>query len=145
MLTKEALIKKIAHYQAKMFQKRFDKIGNIYKTSMEAAQPTQVPKTNSESESTKDLVTPPEVPFNLSRMVSLILFWGDHVTRDIPRGPFYSSYDWLHTRLNLAIADQDRILKESDDEDDIEDAENAKDIAVRLLGMLPDIFPPSDV
>lgn len=56
------------------------------------------------------------------------------------RGPFSSSLDWLQTRLRFAIADQDRILKTSDDEDELEDAEFARSIAEEISQELPKVF-----
>ena len=76
-------------------------------------------------------------------MVSLIFFWGDHLTHGVSRGPFTSSHDWLKARLQLVLIDQQRILDSTSDEDEIEDAEAALDLAKRLLEILPTIFLPS--
>lgn len=42
--------------------------------------------------------------------------------------------------MKLAIADQDGLLKTSEDEDDIEDAEFAKKLAEDLAAELPEVF-----
>ncbi|KAK2811483.1 hypothetical protein FQN50_002106 [Emmonsiellopsis sp. PD_5] len=140
MGAKEDLIKQLASYQAKLFEKRFDGIGSIYKARKEEpAGPQGVDYTLDSNHS-----DPPKPPFTLGRIVSMMFFWDDHLSHDIPRGPFRNSHDWLHARLTLTINDQERILKESDDEDEIEDAENAKDCAQRLLKVLPSIFPPTE-
>ncbi|ESZ94202.1 hypothetical protein SBOR_5428 [Sclerotinia borealis F-4128] len=77
----------------------------------------------------------------LGQMVSLVFFWGDHIAQDIPRGPFAHSSDWILARLNLVLTDQEKILNTSKDEDDIEDAQNSKTLAERLLKLLPSILP----
>ena len=141
---KEELIKQLVHYQARLFQKKFEGIGNIYETSGEAVEPIKKLKTGSGPISAQKSTDINKLPFTLGRIVSLIFFWGDHLMYDVPRGPFRSSHDWLHTRLTFILTDQERILKDSDDEGDIEDAENARNIAKRLLDILPGIFPQSE-
>ncbi|KAK2744786.1 hypothetical protein FQN55_006542 [Onygenales sp. PD_40] len=132
MEAKEELVKQLASYQAKLFEKRFDGIGSLYNARKE------------EPAGPHGVDYAPKSSFTLGRIVSMIFFWGDHLSHDIPRGPFRNSHDWLHARLTLTITDQERILKESNDEDEIEDAENAKDAAQRLLKLLPNIFPPTE-
>ena len=127
---KEEIVRRLVKYQAQLFEKRFEQIGNIFVQEKEV-----------HDEADRGLV-PKERRFILGRLVSLIFFWGDHLTHDVPRGPFKSSYDWLHTRLQFILTDQERILKTSDDEDEIEDAEFAKDLAEKLLQVLPTVFPP---
>lgn len=80
----------------------------------------------------------------LGQLVSMIFFWGDHISQDVPRGPFTNTSDWIRARLALVLTDQERILRASDDEDDIEEAEDAKEIAERLLKLLPTVFPPNN-
>lgn len=57
------------------------------------------------------------------------------------RGPFTNAEDWTRARLTLVLSDQEKILQTPDDEDDIKEAEDAKDIAERLLKLLPSVFP----
>ncbi|KAK3897084.1 hypothetical protein C8A05DRAFT_39364, partial [Staphylotrichum tortipilum] len=70
------------------------------------------------------------------RIVSHI-FWGDHFEYDIPRGPFRSSHDWLSAYLGIICHEQAEILKNDDDEDTREDAEEWLRVATKLT-------PPSE-
>jgi hypothetical protein len=62
----------------------------------------------------------------------------------VPRGPFTTTKDWICARLSLVLTDQERIIKTSDNEDDIEEAEDAKEIALELSKLLPRIFHSND-
>jgi Ser/Thr protein kinase RdoA (MazF antagonist) len=114
---KTAIVRQLAEYQAQLHAKSFPKIGNLFPA---------VDKSTAVS---------------LGPIVSLVFFWGDHLKHDVPRGPFETSLEWLQARLEFAIADQQRILDTSDDEDDIEDAEFAKELAEEIAQQLPKIFP----
>ena len=103
---------------ARLFEEHFHKIGNIF-TSVDG------------------------YFLDIGRMVSRIFFWGDYLTQDVSRGPFTSSHDWLKARLHSVLTDQQRILDTSCDEDEIEDAEAALDLAMKLLEILPTIFLPN--
>ncbi|KAF3006915.1 hypothetical protein E8E13_011212 [Curvularia kusanoi] len=118
---KENIVKCLAENHARLFEHRFHGIGNIF-DSRKLASATS---------------------FTLDRMVSLIFFWGEHLTHDVSRGPFTSSHDWLKARLQLVLTDQQRTLDSTCDEDEIEDAEAALDLAKRLLEILPTIFLPN--
>ncbi|PGH06921.1 hypothetical protein AJ79_06394 [Helicocarpus griseus UAMH5409] len=121
---KEGLVKKLALYQAKLFEERFQGIRSIYQTSGKGPNEPNLDTSQPSSEPSNIY------PFALGRLVSHVFFWGDHLTHNVPSGPFRNSHDWLHARLTLALTDQERILQNpSADEDDIEDAENARDIA----------------
>lgn len=124
---KEEVVKQLVKYQAQLFEKRFAGIGNIFMQ-------TEAP----------DKAFDAIGPFVLGRIVSLIFFWGDHLTHDVSHGPFKTSNAWLRTRLQFAITDQERILGTTEDEDEIEDAEFAKDLAGRMLEALSTVFPPDD-
>ncbi|KAF9768668.1 hypothetical protein IL306_013978 [Fusarium sp. DS 682] len=76
------------------------------------------------------------------RMVSHEFFMGDHLEYDIPRGPFRSTHDWLSAILAIIIRHQTLVLEKSEDEDDIEDAEDILPVAQSLLTLLPKVFPP---
>ncbi|KAF2497474.1 kinase-like protein [Lophium mytilinum] len=131
MKAKEELIKQLARYQAKLFRRRFRGIGNIYSSSTQAdIQGLQ-----------RDVENP---QFTLGRIVSIIFFLGDHISHDVTRGPFRSSYEWMRMRLSMILTDQNRTLDTSEDEDDIEDAETAKESAERILEILPSVFPPDE-
>ncbi|KAK0620853.1 phosphotransferase enzyme family-domain-containing protein [Immersiella caudata] len=74
-------------------------------------------------------------------LVSPEFFIGDHVRYDISRGPFRSAHDWLSTVLKIILQHQTAILKTSEDEDNIEDAENVSAVAQKLLALVPKVFP----
>lgn len=114
--TKCALIRQLAHHQAQLFEKQFDSIGNIYETG---------------SPST----------FDVGRIVAMSFFWGDRSEREALHGPFRNSYEWLSTQLTLIIDTNKRVLEESEDEDELEDAEASKTVGERVLAALPDVFP----
>lgn len=118
---KEEIVKRLVESQARLFEHRFHKIGNIFRAA--------------------DRTSP--ASFAIDRMVSLIFFWGDHLTHNVPRGPFTSSHDWLKARLQFVLTDQQRILDTTCDEDELEDAEFALDLAKRLLEIFPTIFLPN--
>jgi len=137
---KRDLVKQVAKYQAQLFRYQFSAIGNIFVdsgaqlTSKESSQSTIAADTTEAQETSQQLLPSP------GQLVSIVFFWGDHITQDVPRGPFTSSEYWVRARLALVLADQERIIKTSDDEDDIEEAEDAEEIAKRLLKLLPSIF-----
>ena len=114
---KEDLAKKLAKFQSELFSDklRFQSIGNLFEETAES--------------------------YRIGSIVSMTFFWGDRGAReDILRGPFPNSYEWLSARLNLVLEDQDKVLSNTDDEDEIEDAEAAKVLAERLLALLPGVF-----
>ena len=113
---KEDIVKQLARYQARLKSKPFSKIGNLFPSAEGSSSPV------------------------LGPIVSLIFFWGDHLTHNVPRGPFKDSCEWLQTRLKLTITDQDRLIKTLDDEDDLEDAEFAKELAEEIAGELLKVF-----
>ncbi|KAF2851945.1 hypothetical protein T440DRAFT_488562 [Plenodomus tracheiphilus IPT5] len=111
---KETIIKQLAAFQAQLFTREFSRIGNLFHNSID-----------------------------LGPLVSLIFFWGDHLQHEVPRGPFLNSHEWLRTRLSFALLDQQCILRTSEVEDDLEDAEFAKALIEDILEILPNIFPTS--
>jgi hypothetical protein len=115
---KETIVRQLVQYQAQLFSKPFSKIGNLFP------------------------VAKGEEAFELGPIISLTFFWGDHLTHSVTRGPFKNSYEWLVTRLKFALTDQEHILSTNDDEDDIEDAQFAKDLTEELAQELPKVFPP---
>ncbi|PQE05334.1 aminoglycoside phosphotransferase protein [Rutstroemia sp. NJR-2017a BVV2] len=135
---KQDLIKQIAKYQIQLFGYKFPAIGNIFITRENQLRENGL-------YSTQEVLQ--ERQFSLpilGQLVSMIFFWGDHITQDIPRGPFVNSDNWIRARLTLVLIDQERIIRTSEDEDDIEDAQTAKALAERLLELLPSILPPND-
>jgi Ser/Thr protein kinase RdoA (MazF antagonist) len=71
----------------------------------------------------------------------MAFFWDNHITHDVPRGPFTESANWIRAHLTLVLNDQEKSIKSSDDKAEIKDAQHAKDMAERLLKLLPSIFP----
>ncbi|TVY47021.1 hypothetical protein LOCC1_G002696 [Lachnellula occidentalis] len=67
---------------------------------------------------------------------------GGRAPQGFPKSPFTDSEAWLRARLELALADQKRILKTSGDQNTIKDAGFSIKVIERLLGLLPSIFPP---
>jgi len=73
-------------------------------------------------------------------LVSHEFFMGDHLHYDIPRGPFRSSHDWLSTKLDIILQHQTAVLKNSEDEDEREDAEDISAVVSKLLALVPKVF-----
>ena len=119
MSRKQDIVKRLARYQAQLFDHRFQSISNLYKDSEESS-------------------------FELGAMVSLHFFWGDRGGRVIHRGPSKNSFEWLTIRLNLVLEEQQNVLEKSNDEDVIDDAQTSKSLAEQLLEILPNIFPQED-
>ncbi|KFY16929.1 hypothetical protein V492_01008 [Pseudogymnoascus sp. VKM F-4246] len=136
---KRDLVEQIAKYQAQLFCQQFPAIGNIFVNpgtqlmTKDSPHSTVAADTKQVQEENQQLLP------TLGQLVSMI--WGDYITQDVPRGPFTNAEDWIRARLTLVLTEQERIIKTSDDEDDIEEAEDAKEIAERLLKLLPSIFP----
>ena len=78
--------------------------------------------------------------FELGRVVSPEQFWGARITKSILRGPYRTSQDWLQVKLSLIQSDQERIITESEDEDEIAEAREMKRVADRLHALLPSVF-----
>ncbi|KAF7904227.1 hypothetical protein EAF00_001561 [Botryotinia globosa] len=142
--SKQNLVKQIVRYQAQLFRHKFSTIGNIFATPesqlVKGSLSSNILLVSAKGTS-QDLQ---QISLTPRQIVSMFFFWGDHITQDVPRGPFTNSKDWLCARLTLAITDQERILKTTDDEDEIEDAQNAKILAERLLKLLPSVFPTTN-
>ncbi|OAL02248.1 kinase-like protein [Phaeosphaeriaceae sp. SRC1lsM3a] len=113
---KETIVKQLAQYQAQLHKMCFAGIGNLFPSAEGFAN------------------------LELGPIVSLDFFWCDRLTYDVKRGPFANCHEWLQTRLQLAIADQERLLSTSKDDDDIEDAEFARDLAKSIAAVLPKVF-----
>ncbi|KAJ8116107.1 hypothetical protein OPT61_g2396 [Boeremia exigua] len=113
---KVAVVEQLAEHQAQLFKHEFHKIGNLYLR---------------------------EDGFVVDRLISSSHYQGDHVTNRVIRGPFTSSHEWLKTRLQRVLAEQQRIIDTSCDEDEIEDAEFAHNLAQQLCELLATVFLPS--
>ena len=82
-------------------------------------------------------------------------FWNDHLSLNIPRGPFATSREWLAASLAIKNNDCDRIAQriaqekltgalDEDDDDDDDDNEFARVLIERLTQLLPKLFPRTD-
>lgn len=77
------------------------------------------------------------------QLVSNMFFMGDHVNYGgIHRGPFRSSHDWLKSYLDIAMREFEDVVANGEDEDEVEEAEDALEVANRLTTLLPKIFSP---
>jgi aminoglycoside phosphotransferase (APT) family kinase protein len=127
---KEEIVRQCAKFQVQLFQKQFDKIGNIF------------PHDGSGDRSGPGLsIAEDNDVIHIGRIVSTAFFLGDHLTQDAPRGPFETSLEWLQTRLQFALNDQHRIIA-TGEEDDIEDEEYAIELGNELAQFLPTIITP---
>ncbi|KAF1365032.1 hypothetical protein EJ07DRAFT_97538 [Lizonia empirigonia] len=145
-LKKELLVRRIVSSIAQLFQKRFDHIGNLYRTYLQKLPSADILDTVSldhEHSSSKD-------EFCLGKVVSLWFIWGNHLKFDVPRSPFKSSQEWLRTTLRLfylAVDDPVTVIKDSDDGTDSDEAvhppRTPDAIKVRIqrpINLLPTIF-----
>ncbi|KAF7941008.1 hypothetical protein EAE99_000645 [Botrytis elliptica] len=142
--SKQNLVKQIVRYQAQLFRHKFSTIGNIFVTPESQLVKGSLSSNILSVGAKGTLQDLQQISLTPRQIVSMFFFWGDHITQDVPRGPFTNSKDWLCARLTLAITDQEEILKTTDDEDEIEDAQDAKILAERLLKLLPSVFPTTD-
>jgi aminoglycoside phosphotransferase (APT) family kinase protein len=142
--SKQNLVKQIARYQAQLFRHKFSAIGNIFDTPESQLEKVNLSSSILSADTEETSQDSQQISPTLGQIVSMFFFWGDHITQDVPRGPFTNSKDWLRARLNLVLTDQERILQTTNDSDEIEDAQNAKILAERLLQLLPRVFPTTD-
>jgi hypothetical protein len=138
---KRDLVKQLAKYQAQLFHHKFSVIGNIFVKPEAQLAPNDSPPIPVVIDIKQAREESQQLLPVLGQLVSMIFFWGNHITQDVPRGPFTNAEDWIRARLTLVLTDQERIIKSSDDEDGIEEAEDAKEAAKRLLKLLPSVFP----
>lgn len=111
---KETLVRQLALHQSQLHTTTFDQVGNLYTGD--------TPDTH-----------------KIGRIVALPFFWGDR-TESGKHGPFRNSQEWLHAQLSLILIDKAKVLAESEDEDDLEDAQDATDLGEELLRFLPEVF-----
>lgn len=130
---KERLVKSLALFAAQLFRKRLHQVGNLYRPDKHGDISTSVGASAH---------TASQTSFVVGRIVSMQFFWADHISQDVPRGPFKSSQEWLSARLLFHQNDCERTLRTSDDEDDLEDAKKTSQIVRRLFSLLPSTFQP---
>jgi len=74
--------------------------------------------------------------FRVGRIVSPSYFWGDRINKDIARGPYRNYNEWFLARL----ADQEHIINDTEDEEEVKEAETIKELANRLSSLIPLTF-----
>lgn len=120
MSQKVAITKRLAEFQAELFQHPFSGIGTL---------------TDEPVEGKKEQKEQP------GEMVFFPFFMREHYNWDVPRGPFRSSHDWLFSHLQIAIKKYQTELEKAEDEEDREWATSSLKDAQRLIELLPKIFP----
>ncbi|KAH7095645.1 hypothetical protein FB567DRAFT_586954 [Paraphoma chrysanthemicola] len=120
-LEKELLVRKVIVYMAQLFQQRFLRLGSLYATQalqqLPTADLTHACLLGAEHSSKAKA-------FCLSEVVSIPLFYNDHWTLDIERGPYKHSREWLAAQLRIALHDAEYL---SDDEEEDEDDDGNED------------------
>lgn len=138
MDAKADLVKVIAKFQVHLFnpKNRFQGIGNIFQSPTRPSE-GGTPPTKPASINLGEV----KPSFVLGSMVSPAFFWGDRANQRVNSGPFRSSHDWLKSRLELVVDDQEHILAGTEDENDIDVSGRARAVAMRLLELLPTVLP----
>ena len=93
------IIQRIAEWQAELFGLRFSGIGSLH-----VAKPETALSLDEESQS------PLDGKVVVGESCTIPFFMLDHLTLDVPRGPFKTASDWLMTCLNIFVHDQDQII-----------------------------------
>lgn len=129
---KMSCVDDVAVIMAQLFKLKYSSIGNLFHEKGLSLL--------SECPSEGDAMEPNSVMIN--RIVSMIFFWGTHLTMNVSRGPSPSSKDWMNARFQLMEEDCRRVLNSQDaDEDDVEDMENAQQLLERLRKQFDSLFP----
>lgn len=139
-LKKELLARSVISYMVQLFQKRFKRIGSLYiiddlQQLSESERPSTAPVTSVTPEGTSN-----STEYHLSDIISVLFFYIDHLTHDVPRGMFHHSRDWLAARLQFHINDANNVPQDVD-EDTVVIAKCTKLNAERLLKILPKVLP----
>ncbi|KAL2051505.1 hypothetical protein ABVK25_008167 [Lepraria finkii] len=96
---KRKLIDKTVNFSAQLFRLRAPSIGNTYRSADTADIPN-------------DLQCPAIPENKVGRIVSMPFFRNDHLSLNIPRGPFSTSREWLAASLAIKKYDYDRIAQQ---------------------------------
>ncbi|KAJ5518114.1 Aminoglycoside phosphotransferase [Penicillium expansum] len=138
---KSDLVKKFAGFSISLWRNQLKGIGNIYPPSVTANEKASAGDPAA-SGSPEHLVN--AVP-KTGQIVSLEFLWGSHARRNVNRGPFLSSQDWMEARLAFAKNDCQEILAKYPAGDDLDsDAEDELEATTRTLALiekLEKIFP----
>ncbi|KAH7385713.1 kinase-like protein, partial [Pyrenochaeta sp. MPI-SDFR-AT-0127] len=138
-LKKQLLVHKIVAYLSQLFRNRFNQLGNIYA-------PKDIQEMTTEDKPDTVLLgaehSCDKSGFVVGEIVSLPFFYDDHWSIGVFRGPYKHSRDWLTAYLQLAIHDAEKMKEEDDKEDSSKEfTENSAKLGVRMLRLLPSIFP----
>lgn len=129
------LIRKVAAISAELLRIRSDAAGNIYQRS---------------DSSVSRQATGNRLPagYLLDRMVCGQYFWEKHISLDIPRGPFWSSAEWLHAILAHKEYDCEQAMQRQKDSgfdsDSEEEVEETRKPIRRHWELIPQFFPPTE-
>lgn len=134
MEKKEGLTKVIAYTQSRLLgpEHRFDAIGSLYFQEVNGEVDNNDHSTVKDSKSV----------FRLGRMVSPEFYCGSQLDATIQRGPYPSSSSWFEDRLILKSTQAETACSSAEDEDDIEIALSAAQLADRIRTSLPTLIPP---
>ncbi|KAI9818647.1 MAG: hypothetical protein M1826_001370 [Phylliscum demangeonii] len=125
MATKERVVRQLTRFQAELFTKPRNQIGNLYRDP-----PSPTP-------------SPTSSPYPIGHIVQRDFFWEQNIHQPVPRGPFKNSYAWFSARLALQRFQYERDLESPDSgEGDRKVASRALSIVQKLLKLLPSVFPP---
>ncbi|KAF3912392.1 hypothetical protein AA313_de0209156 [Arthrobotrys entomopaga] len=81
-------------------------------------------------------------PYTVGRIVSMPFFWNQRLSHPVKRGPFFSSVEWLTSRLQLVDYECSQIIDSADvDEDEKEAAVRFKALAERLTKHIKSFVP----
>lgn len=129
MAQKTALVEKVAEYQAQILfprphERQFNTIGTLDSKDL----------TGWNHLKSTPYITP-------GQLVDYTFFWGDNYCRNVPRGPFRSSQEWLISLVSIVLQELSAKGREAEDEADRELTANTRLILCKLLYMVPKMFP----
>lgn len=133
---KEGLVKRVAEIVAQMFRHKFQGIGSLYQTAVDASpqrklctHTKRIPRPDNSAPMSMSPVVAgipqspsidgfdgnrPVTKYTVDRIVSISFFWHKRVNYDVYRGPFACSNNWLAARLAFVIAESEAILSDPD-------------------------------
>ncbi|KAF4929544.1 Altered inheritance of mitochondria protein 9 [Colletotrichum viniferum] len=129
MAQKTALVEKVAEYQVQILfprphEREFNTIGTLDSKDV----------TGWNHLKSTPYITP-------GQLVDYTFFWGDNYCRNVPRGPFRSSQEWLISLVSIVLQELSAKGREAEDEADRELTVNTRKILCKLLYMVPKMFP----
>lgn len=138
MTQKKRLAAKIAHVSAELFSHRFSGIGSLYLRESYPISGVDGIQQVLRSQNGQKL------KYGVGKIISMKFFWDEHYKYNIARGPFGKSTDWLRIRLIIDRLDCKRIIQQSTDKDEVEEAEGSLVTIDRLLRAMNSIFKQDD-